>query len=182
MAALLVILWSATGASGAECKGEFIRKFGSLGSGDGQFLGGPTGVSVDPKGNVWTIELKVFSGNARVQKFNSEGKYLSKFGSEGTGEGQFKEPQGIATDAEGNILVADTGNNRIQEFNPEGKFVRAYGKEGTGNGEFKKQSRPQRRPVQRTPGDCGRLESRRLGGRHWEQPGAGVGMLVIALP
>jgi sugar lactone lactonase YvrE len=61
-----------------------------------------------------------------------------EFGEEGSGNGQFKQPNlGIATDAEGNIWVADTENNRVQKFNSKGEYLAQFGKEGTGNGEFK---------------------------------------------
>ncbi len=58
------------------------------------------------------------------------------FGTEGPGEGQFLYPDGIATDPEGNVWVADSGNNRIQEFNSEGKFIREFGSEGSSKGQF----------------------------------------------
>ena len=61
-----------------------------------------------------------------------------EFGEEGSGNGQFKQPNlGIATDSEGNIWVADTENNRIQKFNSKGEYLSQFGKEGSGNGEFK---------------------------------------------
>lgn len=44
---------------------------------------------------------------------------LTQFGSFGAGLGQFKHPQGIAVDANGNVWVADSGNNRIQKFTPK---------------------------------------------------------------
>jgi sugar lactone lactonase YvrE len=63
--------------------------------------------------------------------------YNSSIGSEGTGNGQLREPGGVALDAHNNIWVADNGNNRIQEFNATGGYVRQFGSEGTGNGQFK---------------------------------------------
>ena len=47
---------------------------------------------------------------------------LSK-GGEGTGKRQFDSPTGIAVDANGNVLVADTNNGRIEKFSPDGSFV-----------------------------------------------------------
>jgi tripartite motif-containing protein 71 len=41
---------------------------------------------------------------------------LTTWGSEGSGDGQFGEPGGIAVDGAGNVYVADTGNNRVQKF------------------------------------------------------------------
>ena len=118
-------------------KGEFIRKFGTDGNGNGQF-GRLQGVAFDPEGNVWTVEKGTEgTGKPRVQEFSSTGTYITQFGVEGTANGQFKEPQGIAIDSKGNIWVADTGNRRIQEFNSKGEFTRSIGSEGTGNGQFK---------------------------------------------
>jgi RHS repeat-associated protein len=120
-----------------NAEGKYLSQFGSEGTGNGQFKK-PRGIAVDAKGNLWTIE----GGGSpppepRVQEFNAEGKYLSKFGSAGTGNGQFKGPEGIAADAEGHVWVADSGNNRVQEFNAEGKYLSQFGSVGTGNGQFK---------------------------------------------
>ena len=41
-----------------------------------------------------------------------------KWGSFGIGDGQFTEPNGVATDAAGNVYVADSGNDRVQKFPP----------------------------------------------------------------
>jgi tripartite motif-containing protein 71 len=54
--------------------------------------------------------------NNRIQKFGSDGAFITSWGSEGSGEGQFLEPEGIDIDTEGNVYVADTGNFRIQVF------------------------------------------------------------------
>ena len=42
--------------------------------------------------------------------------FLLKWGSLGTGDGQFNTPHGIAVDSSNNIYVADTNNARIQKF------------------------------------------------------------------
>ena len=95
---------------------------------------GPDGVAFDSSGNVWVAD----TGADRVDELSSTGKYITRFGAEGTGNGQFKEPRGIAIDKEGHVWVTDTGNNRVQEFSSTGSFVRAFGTEGTENGQFKK--------------------------------------------
>jgi RHS repeat-associated protein len=65
--------------------------------------------------------------------------YFYQFGSEGSGNGQFKGPAGVAVDATGKyIWVADSGDNRIEKFEAPGKFLAAYGTEGTGSVQFKK--------------------------------------------
>ena len=52
----------------------------------------------------------------RIQKFDSNGKYLTQWGSYGTGDGQSEYPECVAVDSSGNVYVFDTGNNRIQKF------------------------------------------------------------------
>ncbi len=46
-----------------------------------------------------------------------------KFGSRGTGPGEFTNARAIAVDGSGNIYVADYNDGRIQKFDPQGKFV-----------------------------------------------------------
>ena len=62
--------------------------------------------------------------NSRVAKVDKNGKWLMSFGEPGEGEGQFHTPHSIATDAEGNVYVADRGNARIQVFDNNGKFLK----------------------------------------------------------
>jgi len=57
--------------------------------------------------------------------------YFYAFGSEGSGNGQFKGPGGVAVDGSGNIWVADSGNNRIEKFEAPGKFLASYTTSGT---------------------------------------------------
>jgi tripartite motif-containing protein 2/3 len=41
-------------------------------------------------------------------------------------EGQFTEPSGVAVNAQGDIIVADTNNHRIQIFDSNGKSKRFF--------------------------------------------------------
>jgi hypothetical protein len=46
------------------------------------------------------------------------------FGAEGSGDGQFKEPTGVAVnDATGNVYVLDRGNDRVEEFTSTGVYL-----------------------------------------------------------
>jgi RHS repeat-associated protein len=64
--------------------------------------------------------------------------YFYQFGGEGSGNGQFKGPAGVAVDTTGKyIWVVDSGDNRIEKFEAPGKFLAAYGTTGTGNAQFK---------------------------------------------
>jgi ABC-type multidrug transport system ATPase subunit/DNA-binding beta-propeller fold protein YncE len=55
-------------------------------------------------------------GAGRVTKFDLNGRVLGRFGTNGTGAGQFATPWGIAVDARKRIYVADTGNRRVVEL------------------------------------------------------------------
>ena len=57
-------------------------------------------------------------------------------GGRGTGKGEFDSPSGIAVDASGNILVADTNNGRIEKFSPTGTFLSIIGTKGSGYGQL----------------------------------------------
>ena len=54
-------------------------------------------------------------GNNRISVFTCEGKFLTSFGTEGSGPGQIRFPCGIAVDKNGLVYVNDFGN-RLQIF------------------------------------------------------------------
>ena len=72
------------------------------------------------------------SRNNRVQKFGLDGKFLGKFGSAGSADGQFNLPWGICLDNDDNIFVADWRNDRVQSFTSDGKWLASFGTPGTG--------------------------------------------------
>jgi DNA-binding beta-propeller fold protein YncE len=106
--------------------GNFIRKWGTSGSGNSQF-GEIEGVAVDSSGNVFVADTY----NHRIQKFSNTGTFIRKWGSLGTGNGQFEYPNGIAVDKSGNVFVADTDNDRIQKFSNTGTFIKKWGTSGS---------------------------------------------------
>jgi hypothetical protein len=48
--------------------------------------------------------------NQRVQKFDSDGNFINKWGSLGSGNSEFNQPFGIDIDSSGNLFVADSLN------------------------------------------------------------------------
>ncbi len=62
--------------------------------------------------------------------------YDFQFGSNGSGNGQFSSPCGIAFDSESNIYVIDRNNDRIQIFDSDGNYLDQFGSAGSGNGQF----------------------------------------------
>ena len=104
---------------------SFIKIWGSGGSGDGQF-NSPTNIAVDSLGSVYVAEL----GNGRIQKFDSDGNFLTKWKLE-----LLTQPRGIAVDSSDNVYVADCGfadsvDKRIQKFDSDGNFLTKWGCDG----------------------------------------------------
>ena len=80
-----------------------------------------TDMAWDAAGNTYISDGYI---NSRVAKVDKNGKWLKSFGEPGSGPGQLNTPHSIATDAKGNVYVADRGNRRIQVFDGEGTFLR----------------------------------------------------------
>ena len=74
--------------------------------------------------------------NNQIQKFTPDGTFLTQWGSFGTGDGQFKQPWGVAVDSAGNVYVTDYWNHRVQKFTSSGAFLTQWGSAGTGDGQF----------------------------------------------
>ncbi len=62
--------------------------------------------------------------------------FVTVWGTQGSGNGQFNGPKGIAVDSNGNVFVVDQGNNRIEKFSNTGVYISQWGSYGTGNGQF----------------------------------------------
>lgn len=115
--------------------GGYLGQWGGLGSGNGQF-NYPSGVAtaLDASGNV--VVYVTDSDNFRIQKFTDTGAFILKWGSQGSGNGQFSDPQFIGTDPSGNVYVTDYTNHRVQMFNASGAFLLKWGSFGTSDGQF----------------------------------------------
>ena len=79
----------------------------------------PTDVAWDRAGNIFVADGL---GNARVAKFDKDGKFIKSWGQKGAGPGQFANVRSIAVDAQGNVYVADGGNHRVQVFDNNGTY------------------------------------------------------------
>ncbi|GBP09847.1 Tripartite motif-containing protein 3 [Eumeta japonica] len=77
------------------------------------------------------------SGNRRVKIYNKQDKTkILEFGSLGHRKGQFRQPEVLAVEPLGFIVVGDSGNSRVQIFKPTGQLVRVFGGLGTEPGKF----------------------------------------------
>ena len=117
--------------SSAKESYHFVKKWGSEGSGEGQF-DVPEGIAADSSGKVYVAD----TNNHRIQKFDSNGNFITEWGSKGSGDGEFDGLEGIAADSSGKVYVADTNNHRIQKFDSNGNFITEWGSKGSGDGEF----------------------------------------------
>jgi len=114
-----------------DAAGTFLLRWSTPESEKGR----PTGLLVDPKGELWVADTHYH----RVLHYSPEGALLSEFGSEGTGPGQFLYPTGIAVGPDGSLFVSEYGgNDRIQVFTREGRVLRSWGRYGAEPGEFQR--------------------------------------------
>jgi tripartite motif-containing protein 71 len=95
--------------------------------------GAPVSIAVSPAdGNVYV------DAHHSIQYFTADGSYLGAWGEEGSGNGQFRSPYGVAVAPDtGYVYVADTFNNRVQYFTATGSFLGKWGAPGSGDGAFK---------------------------------------------
>ena len=87
----------------------------------------PTEVAVGPNGDIFVADGHngggTAVGNARIVKFDKDGKFLKTWGKKGIGPGEFDVVHTIAFDSRGRLFVGDRQNNRIQVFDQDGKFI-----------------------------------------------------------
>src|SRR5215472_802590 len=113
--------------------GKVLRRWGMPGSGPGEFKfisdasKDPTDIhgkiAVGPDGTVIVSD----SGNARVQEFTPQGRFVRQFGSFGTRKGRFLFPGDVAVDSAGNIYITDDQSETLTRFSPLGKVAWTIG-------------------------------------------------------
>ena len=68
--------------------------------------------------------------NYSLLKYDLNGKFISKIGTYGCGELQFKYPQGLCRDEiNGDIYVCDLGNDRVQIISKKFLYKSQFGKD-----------------------------------------------------
>ncbi len=67
--------------------------------------------------------LFVFDGQVPVVRhYDATGKFLRRIGRSGAGPGEYRSVSGLATLADGRLLIWDTGNWRVNVYAPSGDF------------------------------------------------------------
>jgi uncharacterized protein (TIGR03437 family) len=110
----------------------YLNAIGDGGPAKDAVLFRPSGVAIDPAGNVYIAD----TGTERVRKLTPGGIIMTAAGTgspgydaqqSSAGLAQLNSPSGIAADAWGNVLVADTGNHTIRRISPDGRIYAVVG-------------------------------------------------------
>lgn len=102
---------------------------------DELIMKGITALTVDMDGNIYVTD-GADSSNHGVYKFDSNGTFIMKWGSEGYDDKFFVWPLGMTVDKNGFVYVVNTGHDHIQKFDSNGTFITRWGTYGVNDGEF----------------------------------------------
>ena len=115
------------------CTGQFVRSFGTTGSGDGQ-LSNARGLAIDSANQ--QLFIADYNNNRLCVFRMQDGKFLRKFGRQGNGPGELSYCWSVVLEPRsGQLFVSDCGNHRICVFKAsDGNFIRSFGMPGNGEG------------------------------------------------
>ncbi|MGZ5932961.1 MAG: peptidyl-alpha-hydroxyglycine alpha-amidating lyase family protein [Rhizomicrobium sp.] len=99
-----------------------LGKAGQPGSGPDEF-NAPSAIVTAPNGDIFVADGHGGNTNARIVKFDRDGKFIKASGHKGSAPGELDIPHAIAMDSAGRLFVGDRQNNRIQIFDQDGKFI-----------------------------------------------------------
>ena len=101
-------------------QGVFLSSFEMKGEGE-------RGRPIDVMRHSKTGNLIVSSSNHHLLTYSPKGKLLKKWGSNGTGRGEFRYPATLAELKDGRIAVVDVLNSRVQVFHSDGTLSLVVG-------------------------------------------------------
>lgn len=103
--------------------GDLLMRVGQPGQPAGFHSGQPfnrcTDTALSPEGHIYVSDGY---HNARVHKYQPDGRLMFSWGEAGIGPGQFNLPHNVVCDEDGWVYVADRENHRIQVFDGNGRF------------------------------------------------------------
>src|SRR5713101_3125589 len=106
-------------------EGKVLLTLGKVGvAGDGpDTFNQPSDVITNTNGDIFVADGHGGNSNARIVKFDKNGKFIKTWGKKGSAPGEFDIPHSLAFDSRGRLFVADRNNVRLQIFDQEGSFI-----------------------------------------------------------
>ena len=106
--------------SNLEVKLELVRTIGGLDAEENLSFKEPSDIVQDSVGNLYLLD----TGSNRIQKLDSEGKFIKTIGRKGQGPGEFQAATSMDIDKDNSLFVFDLGSRRIEVLSSEGKPLR----------------------------------------------------------
>jgi hypothetical protein len=103
-----------------EIKLELVRTIGGLDAEENLSFKEPSDIVRDSGGNLYLLD----TGSNRIQKLDSEGKFIKTIGRKGQGPGEFQAATSMDIDKDNSLFVFDIGSRRIEVLSSEGKPLR----------------------------------------------------------
>jgi sugar lactone lactonase YvrE len=112
-----------------DTSGNFIAARGAYGNANTTSV---YGLATDALGNIFLADFDM----GEIRKYDANHQLLKKFGTQGSGDGQFNGLRELAIGANQKLYALDQNNSRVQIFDLEGNFLGKFGSSGSGNGQF----------------------------------------------
>jgi len=106
--------------------GKLLMTLGTAGGArEPDYFYQPNDVLVAPNGDIYVSEghASTEGANARILKFDKQGKFLRSFGKFGKGRDEFDQPHALAMDSKGRLFVGDRGNNRVVVYDQNFTYI-----------------------------------------------------------
>lgn len=96
---------------------ELIRTIGGLDAEENLSFNNPNDIVRDSVGNLYILD----TDNQRIQKLDSEGRFVKTIGRKGQGPGEFQAAHSMDIDNADNLFVFDMRSRRLEVLSSEGK-------------------------------------------------------------